>query len=195
MYTLQTIIQEAFQCRLNATANTAGHHGYTPALPHQQNAFGMLGSTCVESYKESINTVATQVAVLTYQSHTAKSSQCMVQQFVHLASQQNLLHENMHQIIAQVNTLSFNQSNAGSERLASNGNGRHGRSHGWHMQGVAPTVFKGGQFGALGSFAPATGSFAPGTPPRVMPYGGMPQGRGPPQFFADGPPVGIPHGG
>jgi hypothetical protein len=34
------------------------------------------------------------------------------QQFAHLASQQNLMHENMHQIIAQVNALSFNQSNA-----------------------------------------------------------------------------------
>ena len=30
---LQKMIQEAFQRRLNATAPTAGHHGYAPALP------------------------------------------------------------------------------------------------------------------------------------------------------------------
>jgi hypothetical protein len=28
-----TLIQEAFQCRLNATVPTAGHHGYAPTLP------------------------------------------------------------------------------------------------------------------------------------------------------------------
>jgi hypothetical protein len=41
------------------------------------------------------------------------------QQFRHLASQQNLMHENMHQIIAQVNALSFDQSNAGQGSLRS----------------------------------------------------------------------------
>ena len=35
------MIQEAFQHKLNATAPTAGHHGYAPALPYQ-NAFGAL---------------------------------------------------------------------------------------------------------------------------------------------------------
>ncbi len=40
--TLRTLIQEAFQRRLNATAPMAGHHGYAPALPFQQNAFGVL---------------------------------------------------------------------------------------------------------------------------------------------------------
>jgi len=35
------MIQEAFQRRLNATAPTAGHHGYAPVLPYQ-NAFGAL---------------------------------------------------------------------------------------------------------------------------------------------------------
>jgi hypothetical protein len=90
--TLCTMIQEAFQHHLNATAPTAGHHGYAPALPHQQNAFGMLGPTCVDPDKESIDTVTTQVAALTYQSQlttltAASLSQHAEQQFTHLASQ------------------------------------------------------------------------------------------------------------
>jgi hypothetical protein len=40
---LQTMIQEAFQQRLNVTAPTAGHQGYAPAMPHQQNTFRILG--------------------------------------------------------------------------------------------------------------------------------------------------------
>jgi hypothetical protein len=36
---LRTLIQEAFQCHLNATAPTAGHDRYAPAQPFQQNAF------------------------------------------------------------------------------------------------------------------------------------------------------------
>ena len=39
---LRRLIQEAFQRRLNATAPTAGHQGYAPALPFQHNAFGAL---------------------------------------------------------------------------------------------------------------------------------------------------------
>jgi hypothetical protein len=84
------------------------------------------------------------------------------------------MHENMHQIIAQVNALSFNQSNARHEQLAVKGNGGHGHDQGQRTQGVAPMVIDGGQFDALGSFAPATGVFAPGPPPGIMPYGGMP---------------------
>ncbi len=59
-----------------------------------------------------------QVAALTYQSQlttttAANSGQCTEQQFAHLASQKNLMHENMHWVIAQVNALGINQSNAG----------------------------------------------------------------------------------
>ncbi len=76
---------------------TERHHKYGPVLPHQQNAFGMLRPTCVDSDEESINTVAMQVAALTNQSQltastAANSSQHAEQQF---ASQQNLMHENM----------------------------------------------------------------------------------------------------
>ncbi len=85
-------------------------------MPHQQYAFGILGQN--KSDEDSVENVATQVAALTYQSQmtvstTANISQPAEQQFAHLASQQNMMHENMHQIMAKVNALSFNQSNAG----------------------------------------------------------------------------------
>jgi hypothetical protein len=127
---------------------TERHHGYGPVLPHQQNTFGMLCLTCVDSDKESVDAVAMQVAALTCQSQltasiAANSSQHVEQQF---ASQQNLMHENMHQIITQVNGLSFNQSNAGQGSPMVNGNG--GRRHNCkrRTQGVAPPVFDEGQF-------------------------------------------------
>jgi hypothetical protein len=58
---------------LNATATTTGNHGYTPAMPHQQNAFGILGQTSVESNNKSADTVATHVAALTDQSQLTAS--------------------------------------------------------------------------------------------------------------------------
>jgi hypothetical protein len=71
---LRTMIQEeAFHWRLNATAPTAGHHGYAPAMPYQQNAFGILGETTADSDDKSADTVATQVAALTYQSQLTTS--------------------------------------------------------------------------------------------------------------------------
>ncbi len=62
---------------------------------------------------------------MTYQSQvtastTANASQHAEQQFAHLASQQNMMHENMHQIIAQMNALIFSQSNAGCGRVVGN---------------------------------------------------------------------------
>jgi hypothetical protein len=111
---------------------TVGHQGYAPVLPLQQIAFEILGQ--IESDNNSVDTVATQVAALTYQSQVtastaATSSQHAEQQFAHLASQQSLMHENMHQIITPVNALSLNQSNAGHGRVAGNsfvGIGRYG---------------------------------------------------------------------
>jgi hypothetical protein len=92
-------------------------------MPHQQNAFGILGQN--KSDDDSVETVATLVVALTYQSQMitstmANASQHAYQQFVHLASQQNMMHKNMHQIIVHVNALSFNQSNAGRGRIAGN---------------------------------------------------------------------------
>jgi hypothetical protein len=71
---LQTLIQEAFQCRLNATVPTAGHHGYAPAQPYQQNAFGILGNNKSNDEESIAKMVATQVAALTYQSQLRQST-------------------------------------------------------------------------------------------------------------------------
>jgi hypothetical protein len=156
-------------------------------MPHQQNAFRIFGQTSIKLDDKSIDRVATQVVALTYQSQltastAANSIQCAEQQFAHLALQQNLIHENMHQIIAQVNVLSFNQSNAGQGRLWGFDSGGHGCGHGRCKQGGTPMAFDGGQFG--GGFAPATGGFAPGSTPVVVSYGSMTQGREPPAFYA-----------
>jgi hypothetical protein len=184
---LRTIIQEAFQQRLNAMAPAAGNHGYAPVMPHQQNAFGILGQTSVNSDDKSADTVPTQMAALTYQSQltastAANSSQHAEQQFAHLALQQNLMHENKHQIIAQFNALSFNQSNAGWGRLGSFNSSGRGRGGSRRKQGGAQTAVDGSQFG--GGFAPATSGFAPGPTAAVVPYGSTTQGRGPPGFYA-----------
>jgi hypothetical protein len=128
---------------------------------------------------ESADTVATQVAALTYQSQLAASTaanliQRAEQQFGHLALQQNLRHENMHQIIAQVNALSFNQSSAGQGGLGSfDSSGRRCRRS-RRKWGGAQTVFNGSQFG--GGFDLATSGYAPGSTTTVVPYGSMTQG-------------------
>jgi hypothetical protein len=68
-----------------------------------------------ESVDES---VATQVAAWTYQSQivvntAANTSIRQEQQMAHLAAQQQLMHENMHQLIVGLNAVTFNQSDAG----------------------------------------------------------------------------------
>ena len=131
-------------------------------------------------------TVATQVAALTYQSQSTASTvanliQCTEQQFEHLGLQQNLMHENMQQIIAQMNALRFYQSNAGQGRLGGYESGGRRRVRGRRKQDGAHMVFNGSQFG--GGFAPATSGFAPGPTAAVVPYGSTTQGRGPPGFY------------
>jgi hypothetical protein len=69
------MIQEVFQQRLNVTAPTKGHHGHAPARPFQQNAFGALMEDADKDNKESIvESVANQVAALTYQSQLTVST-------------------------------------------------------------------------------------------------------------------------
>jgi hypothetical protein len=73
---LRTMIQEAFQRRLNATAPTAGHHRYAPVLPYQ-NAFGALATedNNDEDGEESIaESVSNHLAALTYQSQMTAST-------------------------------------------------------------------------------------------------------------------------
>ena len=99
---LRRMIQEAFQCRLNATAPTTGHQGYAPTLPFQQNALGALAANDLDDI--STETVATQMAALTYQSQltattVANSSQQMGQYIQTLAHQQDQLHQNQHQMM------------------------------------------------------------------------------------------------
>ena len=114
---LRRLIQEAFQRRLNVTAPTVDHQGYAPALPFQHNVFGALtGNDSDED--DSAKTVTTQMAALTYQSQLTAStaanlSQQMGQYIQTLAHQQDLLHQNLHQMMEQIMALSFNQSNAG----------------------------------------------------------------------------------
>ncbi len=63
------IIQDAFERCLNATAPTASHQGYAPALPYMlNNAFGAFGPTAETSDDESVDTIATQMAAATLQS-------------------------------------------------------------------------------------------------------------------------------
>ena len=106
------------QQRLNATTPTAGHHGYAPPLPFQQNALGVLAGDD-DSEEESITaSVATQVTALMHQSQQtsstmANTSQHHNHQMVHIATQQDLMHQNMHQNIAQLNAVLFNVSNEG----------------------------------------------------------------------------------
>jgi hypothetical protein len=134
--------------------------------------------------------VAAQVAALTYQrqltaSTVANSSWRTEQQFFQLALQQNMMHENMHHIIVQVNMLSFNQSNAGSGLFGGYGRRRCGRNHSsWRNSGQVPTLYKAGQFGTHSRFSP-------GLPQEVVPHGGMPHGRPTPRFVPPGPPGGI----
>ncbi len=96
------------------------HHGapwLRPAPAYHQNAFGTLATK--ETNEESVNkSVATQVAALTYQSqlsasNAANTSICQEQQMAHLASQQQLMQENMHHLIAGLNAVTLNQSDEG----------------------------------------------------------------------------------
>ena len=116
---LRSIIQDAFERRLNATAPAAGHHGYAPALPYMlNNAFGAFGPAAETSDDESVDTIATQMAAVTLQSQltattAANSSQRHEQGMQALAQQNQLLHANQHQILEQLAVLSFNASDAG----------------------------------------------------------------------------------
>jgi hypothetical protein len=88
---LQALIQEAFQCCLNTTAPTAGHHGYAPAHPYQQNAFGIPGK---DDDNNKATTVATKVVALVYQSQltqstAANTSQCQEHQIAQLSAFQH----------------------------------------------------------------------------------------------------------
>ena len=99
---LRRIIQDAFEWRLNATAQTADHQEYTPALPYILNyAFGAFSPTTETKDDGSVDTIATQMATVTLQSQltaatVVNSVQHHNQGMQALAQQQQLLHTNQH---------------------------------------------------------------------------------------------------
>ena len=109
--------------------------GYAPALPFQHNVFGALPGNDLE---------------LTYQSQlmattAANLSQQMGQYIQTLAHQQYLLHQNQHQMMEQMATLSFNQSDA------EHGIGSQGRGQPQPPAPFTPNGLKcGGQFAPNG---------------------------------------------
>jgi hypothetical protein len=166
---LHTLIQEAFQRRLNAAAPTADHHRYTYTMPHQQNAFGALAEA--DSDNNTKDTVATQVTDLTYQSQVtaptaANSSQRQEQhQYMQLALQRNMMHENLHKINVQDDALSCNASDAGW------GHGKFGGStctRGHFSpggRGPGPPAYTTGNFPAIGGGGGFPHGLPPGGPP------------------------------
>ncbi len=155
---LHTMIQEAFQRCLNVTAPMAGHHGYAPAPAFCHNAFGALGAKEMDD-KPVEESVATQVAALAYQSQLTANTATTTsirqeQQMVHLAAQQQVMHENMHQLIVGLNAVTFNQHDKGR------GMGRfsaHGYSGGYGGNGGQARGRGGCSFCGRGRVSPTIG--------------------------------------
>ncbi len=195
--TLCTLIQEAFQCRLNATAPMAGHHGYAPALPFQQNAFGALAADDDEDKESIVEGMADQVAALTYQSQLTASTAATtnhhnVQQLATIEANQQATHSNLHQIIAQLNAVTFNASNAGWGQFGGRG---HGCGCGYGF-GCGLTMYVPGWFPTPhgGGIPPAPPPHGGGLPPGGGNHGGyqqgatQPSGYIPPNVFHSGQP-------
>jgi hypothetical protein len=180
---LQALIQEAFSWHLNMTAPTAGHHGYAPTHPYQQNAFGILGK---DDDDDKVNAVATQVAALTYQSQltqstAANTSQHQEQQMAKISAIQDATHATLHQLIDGMSALAFNMSNAGCGWYVECGYDSRGRGRGCMQgRGRGPPAYVGG--------VPHNGGFLPGSFPPTMGYVGSPMGapHGPPGGFSGG---------
>jgi hypothetical protein len=139
------LIQEAFQRCLNATAPMAGGQGYAPA--YHQNAFGILGTNNSDDKESLANTVATQVAALTYQSQliqttAATTGQRQEMQLAQLAAAQEAQYATMHQLIEGLNAVAFNVRNAGRgfARFGGRGSSRshYGRGGGQQCGGGPP---------------------------------------------------------
>jgi hypothetical protein len=137
-----------------------GHHGYAPALPFQQNAFGALAADDNDNEVLIMEVVADQVAALTYQSQLTGSTatttnQRNEQQLTAIKANQQATHGTLHQIIAQLNAVTFNMSDAGWGRFGGHGCGRdHSRGFG----GGPPTYVP-------GRFPPPQGGGFPQSPP------------------------------
>ncbi len=122
-----------------------GGHGYAPA--YHQNAFGILGTNNSDDEESLANTVATQVAALTYQSQltqtmAATTGQHQEMQLTQLAAAQEAQHATMHQLIEGLNAVAFNVSDAcrGFARFGGRGGsrGRYGCGGGQQRGGGLP---------------------------------------------------------
>ena len=175
---LRRLIQESFQRRLNATAPTAGGHGYAPAF---HNAFGALEEP---SDDDSVATaVASQVAALTYQSQltantAATASQRQEQQIAQLAAVQDATHATLHQIIDGLNAVAFNVSDVGGR------NARYGGGRGGGRNRAA----RGGRYGGRGR-PMFHATMRQNMFPSAGPVGGVPSYRPPAQVYASAIPT------
>ena len=145
---------------------------------HSSKMCSVLSPTTIQM-KTPPKTVRTQMAALAYQSQlmattTANSSQQMGHCIQTLAHQQDLLHQNQHQMMEQMAALSFNQSDAG-----------RGISPPGRGQPQPPAPFTPNGFGRGGQFSPH--GFGRGGQGRGR---GRGHGRGPPGFTTGrGPPI------
>ncbi len=104
--------------------------------------FGILGE---ENDDNKANTVATQVAALTYQSQLTQSTAANMAQ---LSAVQDATHATLHQLIDGMNALVFNASDADHGRYVGHGYGGRGHGHAacravgvtrWHTLVESPT--------------------------------------------------------
>ncbi len=166
------LIQEAFQRHLNATALTAGGHGYT--LAFHQNAFGILENNNSDDDESLASTVATQVTALTYQSQLTQSTTATIGhrqelQLAQLAAAQEAQHATMHQIIEGLNAVAFNASDAGRGMPTFGG---RGGNRGRNGPGRGPQCGGGPPFGGSsynGGYNPPNMTRATGIPPFSIP--------------------------
>ena len=180
---LRRMIQESFQRRLNATAPTAGGHGYAPAF---NNAFGALEEA---SDGDSVATaVASQVAALTYQSQltastAANQSQRQDQQFAQLAAVQDATNQTLNQIIDSLSAVALNVNDSG---------GRYRRYGGGRGAGRSRQP-RGGRYNGRGrNMFPQQGTMMrPAAYPNAA---GVPQFRPPQQIYAGVPAYAHPVG-
>ena len=157
---LKPYIQEAYQCRLNATGNTSGHHGY------MQNAFAVLEESD-DDEDGDVATVITQMAALTTQIQLTAASTAVTSSSVASAIQQlNTRQQTMMQQMmtyANANTTRnpptahnpplthFNIPTIGT--FQPGGNAQGGRRPGHGRGGRAPVIVPGGRRAPCTPFA------------------------------------------
>ena len=131
------------------------------------------------------NTVATQVAALTYQSQLTASTaatmvQCQEMQLAHLAAAQDTTHATLHQIIEGLNAVAFNVSDTwrGTGRFGGcGGGGRNPQCHGrFQGGGQVPAFTNVGPVASVGPVFHNGGAQFGGFPHTAARPDGMPGG-------------------